>query len=178
VADKGDTLSLVEENAPGQARRVPHLFLELECDRPLVGPARWRLTGIEQIRVGRGGARRSQVASKVLSIQVPDGWMSVEHIEIRHVDGGWIARDLGAKNRMLVDGQPTPEAELSNGDLLQLGHTFLPLPHRCARVGPVTVDFQGLEGVGPLSTLSPAFRRGGRAFGRRRPRPGSGAPRR
>jgi transcriptional regulator of acetoin/glycerol metabolism len=157
VADKGDTLSLVEENVPGQARRVPHLFLELECDRPLVGPARWRLVGIEQVRVGRGGARRSKVASKVLSIQVPDGWMSVEHIEIRHVDGGWIARDLGAKNRMLIDGQAASEAELSNGDLLQLGHTFFRFRTDVPDVGPATVDFQGLEGVGPLSTLSPAF---------------------
>jgi transcriptional regulator of acetoin/glycerol metabolism len=158
VTEKGDTLSLVQEGSPGQVRREPHLFLELECDRPLVGPARWRLAGIEQIRIGRGGARRSQVAGKVLSIQVPDGRVSVEHVEIRRADGRWIARDLGAKNRMIVDGQPTTEMELSGGDLLQLGHTFLRFRTDVLAVGPATLDFQAVpEGVGPLSTLSPPF---------------------
>ena len=157
MTDKGVTLSLVDESAPGQVRRVPHLFLDLECDRPLVGPARWRLTGIDQVRIGRGGARRSQVDSKVLAIQVPDGWMSSEHVEIRYSEGVWIARDRGAKNRMMVEGQPASEAELSSGDLLQLGHTFFRFRTDVPELGPATVDFQALGGVGPLSTLSAAF---------------------
>ena len=158
MGDKGNTLSLVEEGVTGQVRREPHLFLELECDRPLVGPARWRLTGIERITVGRGGARRSSIAGNVLSILVPDGRVSVEHIEIRRVDGAWIAKDLGAKNPMIVDGQTTKEAELTNGDLLQLGHTFLRFRSDVPAVGPATVDFQGIpEGVSPMSTLSSSF---------------------
>jgi len=155
VTYKGETISLIEEGAQGQLRREPHLFLELECDRPLVGPARWRLNDVDQVKVGRGGSRCSNVASRVLSIQVPDGRVSVEHVEIRRTDGVWIARDLGAKNRMLVDGQSTAEAELGNGDLLQLGHTFLRFRTDVLAVGPATVDFQA--GVGPLSTLSLAF---------------------
>src|SRR5262249_19753447 len=91
-------------------------------------------------------------------IQVPDGRVSVEHIEIRRTDGAWIARDLGAKNRMLVDGRSTAEAELTNGELLQLGHTFLRFRTDVLAVGPAAVDFEAIPGgVGPLSTLSPTF---------------------
>src|SRR5262249_31870926 len=80
------------------------------------------------------------------------------HIEIRRADGGWIARDLGAKNRMIVEGQPTTETELSNGDLLQLGHTFFRFRTDVLAMGPAIVDFQaGPEGVSPLGTLSPAL---------------------
>ncbi|HET9156260.1 MAG TPA: sigma 54-interacting transcriptional regulator [Myxococcaceae bacterium] len=158
MTEKGDTLSLVEEGAPGQVRRGPHLFLELECERPLVGPARWRLTGFEQVRVGRGGARRSHVDPKVLSIEVPDAWMSVDHIEIRYIDGTWVARDLGAKNRLIVEGQPAAEATLSNEDLLQLGHTFFRFRSDVPALGPAILDFQAMpEGVSPLSTFSPLF---------------------
>ena len=158
MTDKGNTLSLVEEGSSGQVRPEPHLFLELECERPLVGPARWLLMGLEQVRIGRGGARRSHVGSRHLSIQVPDGWMSVEHADIRYTDGRWIARDLGAKNGMIVEGQPASEAELSNGDLLQLGHTFFRFRTDVPALGPTSLDFQSVpEGVSPLSTLSASF---------------------
>jgi sigma-54 dependent transcriptional regulator, acetoin dehydrogenase operon transcriptional activator AcoR len=158
VTDTGNTLSLVDEGASGRARPEPHLFLELECERPLVGPARWRLSGIEHIRIGRGGARRSHIDGRSLSIEIPDGWMSVEHVEIRYAHGRWTARDLGAKNRMIVDGQQASEAELSDEDLLQLGHTFFRFRTDVLAVGPGTLDYQAIsEGVGPMSTMSAAF---------------------
>ena len=158
MADKGNTLSLTEDGRKGEFRRAPHLFLELECDRPLVGPARWRLSSVEQVRLGRGASRRSQSDGRTLAIEIPDGWMSVEHATIRREDGRWIARDQRSKNRMLVDGQAVEEAELSDGVLLQLGHTFLRFRSDLPALDPPILDFQGPpEGVGPLSTVSPAF---------------------
>ena len=94
----------------------------------------------------------------MLAIEVPDGWMSVEHLELRHVDGRWVARDLGSKNKLLLDGQKVDEAELSDGVLLQLGHTFFRFRTELPAVDPPTLDLQDLPGgITPLTTLSPRF---------------------
>ena len=157
MAERGETLSLTEDSRKGELRRAPHLFLELECDRPLVGPARWRLSATEHVRLGRGAARRSHAADRTLAIEVPDGRMSVEHVSLRREDGRWVARDQRSKNRMLVDGQVAEEAELSDGTLLQLGHTFFRFRSELPALDPPILDFQASSDVGPLSTVSPAF---------------------
>jgi transcriptional regulator with PAS, ATPase and Fis domain len=84
--------------------------------------------------------------------------MSGEHLELRHVDGRWVARDLGSKNKLLLDGQKVDEAELSDGVLLQLGHTFFRFRTEFPAVDPPTLDVQDLPGgITPLTTLSPRF---------------------
>ena len=158
MTQKGDTLSLTDPAHRREVRTAPHLFLEVECERPLAGPVRWRLSGLEQVRLGRGPSRRSNTASRVLSIEVPDGWMSVEHLELRHEKGRWTARDLGSKNKLVLDGRKVDEAELSDGVLLQLGHTFFRFRDDFPAVDPAVLDLQDLpEGITPLTTLSPRF---------------------
>ena len=153
-----DTLSLIKPPTAQEIRAAAHLFLEVECDRPLVGPARWRLSDVDQVHLGRGQLRRSQSSPQGLTIEVPDGRMSVEHVELRRVDGAWIARDQNSKNGLILEGRTVREAELSDGDLFQLGHTLFrfrtDVPARGARV----VDFANqAEAIGPLSTLSMLF---------------------
>ena len=156
---KGDTLSLSEPTLEREVRTAPHLFLEVECDRPLAGPARWRLRGLAQVRLGRGASRRSQIAGRMLTIEVPDGRMSVEHLELLNREGRWVARDLGSKNKLILDGQPVDEGELSDGVMLQLGHTLLRFRSEVPAVDPATLDLEHVSGgIGPLTTLSPAFR--------------------
>ena len=158
MTTKGDTLSLTDPAHVREVATAPHLFLELECDRPLAGPARWRLRGLEQVRLGRGATRRSESAARVLGIEVPDGWMSVEHLELRHTEDGWVARDLGSKNKLVLDGRKVDEAELSDGVLLQLGHTFFRFRDDFPALDPVALDLQDLPGgITPLTTLSPRF---------------------
>jgi sigma-54 dependent transcriptional regulator, acetoin dehydrogenase operon transcriptional activator AcoR len=158
VAQNDDTLSLVEATAKAEVRRAAHLALEMECDRPLAGPARWRLTGIEHVRLGRGQTRRFQLQPRALAIEVPDGWMSVEHVELAKVDGRWIARDRGSKNGMILNGRTVSEAELSDGDLVQLGHTFFRFHTEVPATGAPAFDFESQSsGIGPLSTLSSLF---------------------
>src|SRR5262249_3136589 len=48
------TLSETEEPKEPVARIGAHLDLELECARPLAGPARYRLNAIDKVRLGRG----------------------------------------------------------------------------------------------------------------------------
>jgi sigma-54 dependent transcriptional regulator, acetoin dehydrogenase operon transcriptional activator AcoR len=153
-----DTFSLTNASARDEIRPAPHLFLEMECDRPLVGPARWRLSGLDRVHLGRGQARRTQRQPHELAIEIPDGWMSVEHAELQRVDGKWIARDQGSKNGMFLDGEPVREAELADGDLLQLGHTFFRFRAGVPANGAPTFDFGSQSSaIGPLSTLSIAF---------------------
>ncbi|HET6982633.1 MAG TPA: sigma 54-interacting transcriptional regulator [Myxococcaceae bacterium] len=152
------TLSLAQPTAKEEIRPAPHLFLEIECDRPLAGPARFRLTGLDHVRLGRGQARRSYNPPRALAIEVPDGWMSVEHVELRRIDGKWIAVDRGSKNGMILDGRAVEEAELSDGDLLQLGHTFFRFRTDIPATGDPAVDFVSQSAaIGPLSTLSMLF---------------------
>jgi len=67
----------------------PHLDLEIECERPLAGAARYRLAGAKNVRFGRGEKRFAGVESDVVSIEIPDPWMSSQHAELRLVEHGW-----------------------------------------------------------------------------------------
>ena len=158
VARKGETLSQVQTPS-SEVARGPHLFLEVECERPLAGPARWRLAGLEQVTIGRGTRRSTRaVSSRVLAVEIPDGWMSSEQVVLRRAEGLWILRDLGSKNGTLIDGRRVEQAELDDGALLQLGHTFLRFREDVPSEGPAVRDCDGAEGsIGPLTTFSPAF---------------------
>lgn len=158
MTGQGETLSLVDTPPQGEMPRGPHLFLEVECDRPLAGPARWRLAGLEQVRIGRGAARHTELAGRALTLQVPDSRMSVRHLELRYHHGRWTAHDPGSKNGMLLDGVRLAEAELADCNLLQLGHTLFRFRAALPIVEPATLDFEQ-EGVQSVSTMSAAFTR-------------------
>jgi sigma-54 dependent transcriptional regulator, acetoin dehydrogenase operon transcriptional activator AcoR len=148
VARKGETLSQVQTPSR-QVERGPHLCLELECE----------LAGVEQVTIGRGTRRTTHaVSSRVLALEIPDGWMSSEHVVLRRSEGRWTLRDLGSKNGTLVEGRRVEQAELEDGVLLQLGHTFLRFCEEVPIDGPPVRDFDGAQGsVGPLTTLSAGF---------------------
>ena len=159
VTRRGDTLSHVDP----ERRSVPlgaFLCLEMECERPLVGPARWRLAGINQVRVNRGASRATQsMGEHELVLEIPDAWMSSEHLELSLEKDEWIARDLGSKNGLVVDGQRTKEAPLGNGSLLLVGHTWFRFRSGMPLEGPVVEDLSIAGTTDPLTTLSPTFKR-------------------
>ena len=129
--DMGSTTLTQEE---GRNRRAggpiprPHLFLALECDRPLAPPARYALADVETVEIGRGGTRgaiRSHDAGhRQLLLRVPDRWMSSTHARLTKVFGRWMLEDAGSKNGTILNGAPEKRAVLSDGDLVELGHTF------------------------------------------------------
>ena len=57
---------------------------------------------------------------------------------------------------MVLDGLRVDEAEITDGALLQLGHTFLRFRSDVPVAGPAALDFE-MTSVEPLSTLSAAF---------------------
>ena len=159
MARKGETLSQVESRSQ-KVERGPHLFLEIECERAMAGPARWHLAGLDQVTLGRGARRRTHaVSSRVLALEIPDGWMSSEHVVLRRTESDrWTLRDLGSKNGTLVDGRKVTEVELDDGALLQLGHTFFRFCEELPLEGPAVRDLEGAPGsIGTLTTFSPAF---------------------
>src|SRR4030095_3623562 len=146
VARQGETLSQVQTPS-SEVARGPHLFLEGEGERPLAG--------LEQVTIGRGIRRSTRaVSSRVLVVEIPDGWMSSEQVVLRRSEGRWTLRDLGSKNGTLVDGRRVEQAELDDGALLQLGHTFLRFREDVPNEGPAVGDCDGPEGsIGPLTTF-------------------------
>jgi DNA-binding NtrC family response regulator len=158
VVDKSETLSMVEPARKREVPRAPHLFLELEGDRPLAGPARWCLAGLEQVRLGRGAARGSRTADGALSIEIPDSRMSGAHAELRPDGLRWVIQDLRSKNGTLVDGCLVEEAPLADGALVQLGHTLLRFRADAPSLEPASLDFESVPGgPTPLSTQSAAY---------------------
>src|SRR4051812_782652 len=153
VAGNDDTLSLKEAD-DAKVESAACLFLEMECERPLVGPERHSLAGVERVRLGRAPRRASRHAGGgVLELEVPDGWMSKAHAEIVRRDGGFLVRDLGSKNGTFVEGERVDSAELLDHCLLQLGQTFF----RFRAAVRITRDAPPPDGPAGLSTLSPRF---------------------
>jgi DNA-binding NtrC family response regulator len=147
--------------APSEQARgaEPHLFVALECDRPLAGAARLRLRALDEVAIGRGQSRRWERLDGAGRLSFDDGWMSAAHAVLRRVLGAWIVEDLGSKNGTLVNGSVVQRAQLADGDLIELGHTFLLFRETApAPDAPPWTDAAELWPAAPgLATLAPAL---------------------
>ena len=159
MAGPSDTLSQSDGQEAKKPRFAPYLFLEIECERPLLGPGRHLLADVERVRLGRGPqrmARRSR--DGVLEVELPDGWMSKAHAEILREKDGWTIRDLGSKNGTLVDGERIETADLPDQTLVQLGRTFFSFRGKLPVWGAANLEADDLpRGPGGLATLSFPF---------------------
>ncbi len=128
MASPGATLSRRLGGAPVPARILPHLFLVFESDRPLAPSVRFCLEGVDTVELGRAGefaARRDGPGGHRLIIGLPDPWVSTSHAVLRYVAPSWLIEDTKSKNGTLINGQLQRRAELADGDLIELGHSFL-----------------------------------------------------
>jgi len=159
VVGQGDTLSQGDQERSSKPGSAPYLFLEIECERPLLGPARHLLTGVERVRLGRGAQRMAHRDNDgTLEILLPDGWMSKAHAELHRTRDGWTIRDLDSKNGTLVDGEAVRSAELPDQSLVQLGRTFFTLRSALPAWGSANLESADLpRGPGGLATFSHPF---------------------
>ena len=159
MEDEGNTLTEAQRASAKTPVLAPYLELALECERPLAGPARYCLSDVHEVRVGRGPNRFARVRiGGVIEIMVPDGWMSSRHAELRPGTGGWNLVDLGSKNGTLVNGTQTSASRIHDGDLLQLGHTLFRFRGGLPVDGPTLLDAGDLpSGPAGMATLSHAF---------------------
>jgi len=158
VGDAHETFSEHQHLRRRTQETSPHLELLVECERPLAGPARYRLTTVRTVRLGRGPQRRALAAAEdVLEVAVPDGWMSSRHAELRRTGDVWELTDLGSKNGTLMNGvrlRGSEAVSVADDDVLQLGHTLFRFRDDLPVTGPAILDARDLLESG---SLSPAF---------------------
>src|SRR5450432_3849122 len=122
----GTTLSIHADGKAGRSgpRPEPVLVLVLECSRPRAGSVRYRLSDLTVVQLGRGPERRAEKAGTELTVRVPDKWMSSKHARIEPSFGRWVLVDTESKNGSIVDGHTTKRAVLTDGSIIELGHTL------------------------------------------------------
>jgi hypothetical protein len=101
------------------------LVLVLQSDRPAASSVRFCLSELNKIDIGRGSDRVYRRAGRELSVEVDDALMSASHAQISRVVESWTIEDKGSKNGVIVNGEAKPKAVLADGDLVELGRTFL-----------------------------------------------------
>ena len=121
-------------------KRSTYLFLAFRCDQPLDPGARFRLDGIDAVELGRADALRAgqttENGARVLRIGIPDPRISSVHARLEKVLGSWMVEDRKSKNGTLLDGTRTSKAAVTDGAILELGHTFLLFHEEPAADGP------------------------------------------
>jgi DNA-binding NtrC family response regulator len=145
--------------------RADHLFLALECDRPLGGGLRADLTGVIEVSFGRGerrGVTRERASSgERLAVQVPDRRMSSNHARLVRRSTGFELVDAGSTNGTFLDGQRVEQAEVRDGGLIELGRTFFVFRERLATPRGSELDIECASeeqpngSLGRVATLHP-----------------------
>src|SRR5690349_18992490 len=157
----GTTLSIHADGKAGKLgpRPEPVLVLALECGRPRAGSVRYRLSELTVVQLGRGSERRAEKAGTELTIRVPDKWMSSKHARIEPSFGRWVLVDTESKNGSIVDGHTTKRAVLTDGSIIELGHTLFYFFERMPieADAPALLELTPKEAVPGLATLSPAW---------------------
>ncbi|HEY4243072.1 MAG TPA: sigma 54-interacting transcriptional regulator [Kofleriaceae bacterium] len=158
---QGTTLSFHEDGNAGRTgpRPEPVLVLVLECGRPRAGSIRFRLSDLTAVALGRGPERRTELVGGELTIRVPDKWMSSRHARIEPSFGRWVLVDTESKNGSIVDGHTTKRAVLTDGSLIELGHTLFFFFERLPidADAPVITELLPNEGVPGFGTLMPSW---------------------
>ncbi|MEJ7600446.1 MAG: sigma 54-interacting transcriptional regulator [Kofleriaceae bacterium] len=121
----------------------PLLFVVLECDRPLAGGARYSLTSIDRVVVGRGTERTVTHHDRDLDLRIPSQLLSTNHIAIARDGEGWLVQDLDSRNGTFLNRRKVTREQLRDGDLLELGRVVMRFrvlptsPARAATYAPV-----------------------------------------
>jgi len=156
---RGRTITKTGERRRAHDAAKPFLTILLQCDRPLQPGARFCIGDTEAVSIGRADALCAKLESDVLEIGIPDQRVSSAHLRLECVLGAWMAEDAGSKNGTLIGGRRITRERLSDGEILELGNTFLLFRAALrAHNTPTLLDGRDLrpEADG-LATLSPAF---------------------
>ena len=105
----------------------PYLFVVLHCDHLHLGGARYRLAGFENVVIGRGPERSAtyDLHRRRLELRLPGGTISSVHARLECGPDAWRFIDANSRNGSYRNGVRCTEAELRDGDILQIGNTLL-----------------------------------------------------
>jgi DNA-binding NtrC family response regulator len=140
-----------------------HLFVLIECNRPLAGAARCDLTNVDEIIIGRGetrSVRREDVAgARRLLVTIPDRLVSSVHARMTRRAGRWLIEDLHSTNGVLVNGSRLGRAELEDRAIVECGRTLLCVAYRLLTPpdAAADVDFSRGESATDFATVVPSL---------------------
>jgi DNA-binding NtrC family response regulator len=155
------TLSHVVKHPPRDSKPQPHLFLVLRADYPLASSVRYALENVEELVFGRAledqAPRLEELDHNRFKLIVPDRWMSSSHARLSRAADHWTLQDAGSKNGTFVNGLSCESTALSDGDLIELGHTFFIFREAMPTTehGPRSLDTHELRPAASLATLVP-----------------------
>ncbi len=150
-------------NGSSSVRFVPQLFCVLEAGRPLAAASRHTLDDLDEVKLVRGNPRAHKRDQRVLTITIPDRWLSSVHAGITRTDVGYVFSDLQSKNGSKLNGAPVKSAILKDADIIEIGQTFFIYRERAALLDVDVSDFsisaeQTIVGLATLhSTLNAQF---------------------
>jgi DNA-binding NtrC family response regulator len=104
---------------------APRLLVICECNRLIATAFRLALGDLHEVTLGRDGHRDLVRHGRVGALSVPDHEVSRKHLVVRRQPAGWEVSDLGSKNGILVNGEPTASTTLTDGDIIEAGGTIL-----------------------------------------------------
>ena len=103
------------------------LFQVFRCDAPRAPVARYDLSTVARVAIGRGAdqtQRKGPETASALHIAVSDWWMSPRQARLERAGSSWTLCDEGGKKPTLLGGSAVTRARLSDGDLFEAGGTF------------------------------------------------------
>jgi transcriptional regulator with AAA-type ATPase domain len=166
---RGDPETLTDSSASAASAEAPvraaHLVVVMECARLAAGSSLHSLAGIDRVAIGRDVQRRFDRTfdgeSWVLSLGVADPRASSQHAMLVRRGLHWFVDDLGSRNGTRTNGiMVRGQQRLSDGDLLEVGHTLI--RYRAALAAPIGFPLDaapGEEGDGLLKTNDPIIAR-------------------
>ena len=138
------TLTNESKRSTGGPRCEPYLYVVLDCAQPLAPSTRHALGDVDVVLVGRRERRSSTnetvAGERRLSLGLADRWMSSNHARLQRVMGKWLVEDQQSKNGTRVGGQGVERTELRDGDVVEVGRTFLLFRSEQLSVGAPPAD--------------------------------------
>ncbi len=125
AARDDSTLTAGEAGSGGAGDAVAQLFVVLECARPVEPPLAIRLDEADTVVVARGEQRECAGDEGTLELRIPDARLSTLHARLRAAHRRWMIEDAGSKNGTWINGVRRDSAVLEDGDVIEVGHTFL-----------------------------------------------------
>jgi len=102
----------------------PWLFRVLCASAPGAQPSRHLLRGLDAVEIGRGERAGWSRFGGRLSLSLADPRVSSRHARLERIGHLWQLDDRGSRNGTMLNGGPISRAILTDGDLIEIGHTF------------------------------------------------------
>jgi DNA-binding NtrC family response regulator len=104
---------------------APRLIVICECGRLVAPGLRVGLSTLHEVTVGRDPQRVLVRDGRVAMLSIPDHEVSRKHFAVRRQATCWDIVDLGSKNGIIINGEPSRGATLTDGDVIEAGGTLL-----------------------------------------------------